>query len=65
VPRSDSFFFYLLGDLIHDRFDLAFALPAADDEVIGQQGDGMQVQQSDVGAFFVGDGVDYLPGQFY
>jgi hypothetical protein len=65
VQGSDLVLFCLLGDLIHNGFDLTLALPAADDEVIGQQRNGTYVQQHDVGAFFIGDGIDYLPGQFY
>jgi hypothetical protein len=64
VQRNNPFLrFHLFQDFIYDSSKLTFAGSAADDEVVGQQGNLADVQQDDVGALLVGDEFNYFPGQ--
>jgi len=64
VQRDNPcFLFHLFQDFVHDSSNLPFAGSAADDKVVGQQGNPADVQQDDVGALLVGDEFNYSPGQ--
>ncbi len=62
VQGPESVLFHPLEYLVHDGLDLTLTISAADDKVIGQQGNGAYVQQNNIKALFVGDGIDDLPG---
>jgi hypothetical protein len=48
----------LFSHLVQDRFELGRALCVAQDEIVGQQGNALHVQQDNVGAQSFGDGID-------
>jgi hypothetical protein len=50
-------------DVVENRVDLALAVAATDNEIIGQQRDLAQVQQDDVAGLLLRGEIDDLPGE--